>query len=514
MALLGELAGVARAYAPLIICALVVVYCLRNKYQKGLNQIPGPFWASISDLWNFVHVCSGQSTSEYQLHQKYDSPLLRMGPNYVSCSDPESIRVIYGWKRVFKKSDHYLCQNQFSKEGIMVENISAVLDEERHSKLKRAIAHAYAMTTIKDFEPLVDSTSRTFMYQVNKRFAETGATCPLDKWLQMYAFDIIGELTFSKQFGFLKSGTDLDNMMHHTGKAMEYIGTIGQLPAIDYWFRIKNPLLRIRQATTNVVLFTVKQIQDHMAHPDSKNIDFTTRFVASAKKWPEIIDEPQLYELINTNVAAGSDTTGIALRQVVYSMMTHPQVFQKFMDELKDVLKAREGMADSTKPITWQEGNSMKYLQAVIKECLRCHPALGEILPRVVPPGGVSLCGQYIPEGTVIGCNAWTIHQDRGVFGEDADKFRPERWIDNTTEAIYRMDAMSFHFGAGNRMCIGRHIALLEMTKFIPEFFRRFEIELVDPSQWKFKPGWIVPQEGLDAYIRPREPLPYQQDTS
>lgn len=35
-----------------------------------------------------------------------------------------------------------------------------------------------------------------------------------------------GELTFSKRFGFLEQGKDLENMMHHTGKAMDYIGIV------------------------------------------------------------------------------------------------------------------------------------------------------------------------------------------------------------------------------------------------------------------------------------------------
>ena len=89
------------------------------------------------------------------------------------------------------QSDHYICQNQFSKDGVMVENISAVLDEERHSKLKRAIANAYAMSTIVEFEPLVDSTSSIFMKKVDERFAQTGTVCKLDEYLQMYAFDIM-----------------------------------------------------------------------------------------------------------------------------------------------------------------------------------------------------------------------------------------------------------------------------------------------------------------------------------
>ena len=73
----------------------------------------------------------------------------------------------------------------------MVENISAVLDEDRHARLKRAIANAYAMTSIVEFEPLVDSTSRSFMSAIGKRFADTGLECHLGEWLQMYAFDIM-----------------------------------------------------------------------------------------------------------------------------------------------------------------------------------------------------------------------------------------------------------------------------------------------------------------------------------
>lgn len=103
MGLLVDSVVFLKQYAPYIPVVLVLLRCIRNKYQKGLNTIPGPFLAPLSDLWNFFHVCLQRSTSEYHLHQKYKSPLVRMGPNYISCSDPESIRVIYGWKRVFKK---------------------------------------------------------------------------------------------------------------------------------------------------------------------------------------------------------------------------------------------------------------------------------------------------------------------------------------------------------------------------------------------------------------------------
>jgi hypothetical protein len=103
MALFSDLTALLWTYSAPLIFVLTLMRFVRNRYKPGLRQIPGPFLASISDLWNFAHVCLGHSTHEYELHQAYKSPLLRMGPNYVSCSDPESIRVIYGWKRVFQK---------------------------------------------------------------------------------------------------------------------------------------------------------------------------------------------------------------------------------------------------------------------------------------------------------------------------------------------------------------------------------------------------------------------------
>jgi hypothetical protein len=65
------------------------------------------------------------------------------------------------------------------------------MDEEKHTRLARPVANAYAMTAIVDFEPLVDSTSRAFMEQMDKRFVSISRECPLDRWLQMYAFDVM-----------------------------------------------------------------------------------------------------------------------------------------------------------------------------------------------------------------------------------------------------------------------------------------------------------------------------------
>lgn len=79
--------------------------------------------------------------------------------------------------------------------------------------LKRPIAGIYTMSNLMSFEPYVDTTISFFFAQLDKRFAQTGDICNLGTWLQMFAFDVMGELTFSKRLGFLERAEDVDGIM-------------------------------------------------------------------------------------------------------------------------------------------------------------------------------------------------------------------------------------------------------------------------------------------------------------
>lgn len=256
--------------------------------------------------------------------------------------------------------------------------------------------------------------------------------------------------------------------------------------------------------------FTAKQISRHLASRDSTRPDFLTKFLKAREKHPELMTDQRLATYANTNVSAGSDTTAIALREIVYRILTHNGCQERLLSEIAAIVQTRvdnspAGETELEKPITWLEAQSMVYFQAVIKECLRIHPGLGQIIPRDIPAGGLTICGEYLPEGTVVGCNAWTIHRDRSVFGENADEFVPERWLDAPEELLRAMENSIFTFGAGSRICLGKNIALLEINKMVPELLRRFELELVDPRRYTLRPGWLVLQEGLDVRLKMRD---------
>ena len=54
---------------------------------------------------------------------------------------------------------------------------------------------------------------KIFFEQLDRRFVQTNQVCELDSWLQMFAFDVMGEITFSKRLGFLERGEDVDGIM-------------------------------------------------------------------------------------------------------------------------------------------------------------------------------------------------------------------------------------------------------------------------------------------------------------
>lgn len=68
------------------------------------------------------------------------------------------------------------------------------------------------------------------------------------------------------------------------------------------------------------------------------------------------------------------------------------------------------------------------------------HPGVSYPLERIVPKTGAEISGFHLPAGTIVGMNAAVIHRDRSIFGDDADTFRPERWLSDDIEAVKTMD--------------------------------------------------------------------------
>jgi cytochrome P450 len=146
------------------------------------------------------------------------------------------------------------------------------------------------------------------------------------------------------------------------------------------------------------------------------------------------------------------------------------------MAKLRAEIDAAEEQGMLSELVSWSESQKLPFLDAVIREALRLHPTVGLVLERVVPKGGRQIRGRFFKEGTIVGANAWVVHRDKAVFGQDTEAWRPERWLEADEAQKKKMESSNLAFGAGSRTCLGKNISRLEMYKFVPQILRDYEV--------------------------------------
>lgn len=163
---------------------------------------------------------------------------------------------------------------------------------------------------------------------------------------------------------------------------------------------------------------------------------------------------------------AGTDSTSNAIRNTLLSLVSTPRAYQRLQKEIDDGIAA--GTISS--PITFAEGKKLPYLQAVLFESLRLFPPAFGNLPKVVPPAGDTLGGVFVPGGTHIAVNVPAIMQYEPTFGEHAEMFIPERFLNASVEKRREMERVSdLNFGYGRYMCAGFTVAKMELNKIFVE---------------------------------------------
>jgi hypothetical protein len=97
------------------------------------------------------------------------------------------------------------------------------------------------MSSLVNYEPLVSSTMGVFLDKTQELYASTGKTCSFSRWLQYFAFDVIGDLTWSKRLGFVEEDRDVDGIVGFLQHFLSYAGPVSyslemSLPGVNLTF--------------------------------------------------------------------------------------------------------------------------------------------------------------------------------------------------------------------------------------------------------------------------------------
>ncbi|KAE8449712.1 hypothetical protein EG329_007487 [Mollisiaceae sp. DMI_Dod_QoI] len=364
------------------------------------------------------------------------------------------------------------------------------------------------MSALVSYEPFVDNCSSL----LTSRFlslASSNQIIDLQHWLQCYAFDVIGEITFGSRFGFLDMGEDKEGVFKAIDQRGDYSTYVGVFPWVHRWLYPRLPTTGGHGYVYNYTLRQIDQRQRELKDPENKGRegppDIMTKILLAHESDPEKMTRTDLITMCQSNIGAGSDTTAITLSAILYNLVKYPNTWYKLREEIDQAEK--EGKISD--PVTFKEAQDLPYLQAVMKEALRIHSATGLPMPRVVPPEGVTVANYFFPGGTTLGINAWVAHRNTSVFGPDAEYWRPERWLEFEEQGRgAEVEKYSLGFGMGSRTCIGKNISLLEISKLIPQLVRKFDFELVGcagegegQEELKSLNRWFVKQQNFGGRV-------------
>ncbi|KAM0716806.1 hypothetical protein Q7P37_007609 [Cladosporium fusiforme] len=218
-------------------------------------------------------------------------------------------------------------------------------------------------------------------------------------------------------------------------------------------------------------------------------------------------------ELLNV-LLAGRDTTASLLTNVWFVLSKRTDIWAKLQDEVG---------ALHEEPPTFAALKEMNYLRALLRESLRLHPVVPqnyrEALEDATLPVGSGPDGSaplFIPKGKVVAWSVYAMHRRKDYYGEDADEFRPERWLDDAVAGKkgIRPRWEYLPFNGGPRMCLGQQHAMLQASYTTVRLCQVFSgIESRDPSPvWREKLHFTcLNMTGAKVSLTPRRQKPQSE---
>ncbi|KAM0894147.1 hypothetical protein ACQ4PT_024650 [Festuca glaucescens] len=186
----------------------------------------------------------------------------------------------------------------------------------------------------------------------------------------------------------------------------------------------------------------------------------------------ELTDD-RIKSLVKDMIFAGTETSSITLEWAMAELIGNPRAMAKLQDEVARVSNGKPTIEED-------DLSRMEYLKGVLKEALRLHPPAPLLVPHESTTAAI-VQGYEIPAKTALFINAWAIGRDPAAWGDAAEEFRPERFLDGgvvTGIDLRGNDYQLLPFGAGRRVCPAISFALPALEIALASLVGHFDWKL------------------------------------
>ncbi|KAI1614678.1 putative benzoate 4-monooxygenase cytochrome P450 [Exophiala viscosa] len=462
-------------------------YVVYQRFLHPLAKYPGPFLASLTDVWQAHQFMTLQQPYYLtKLHEKH-GPIVRYGPDKLSVTDEACIPIIY------QKSGKSMPKTEFyDAYGAAHPNVFGMRNENIHSIRRRHMSYSFSSSYVKEMEPYLDINIKLLNEKII-RYCLTGEVFDLKKLLHYYVIDVLGELAFSNSFGIQE--TDDESRIPPVVDHSLLAAVTGAWPLMTKTLKTYLPfvphaglqqLFKGRQACADLASRSVQrridnvQLQQELDPDAAERKDLLTNLIlAKHPDTGERLTQMDLETEAFGFIIAGTHTTSATTTLLFYHLLHNPGLMDKCVSEVDANLPPLE-RGQEAYPLTVAEA-SLPYLKNCIKENFRVTPVFTMPLARrVMSPEGVVIAGQHIPQGTSVAVCNHAFHHNPDVWGSDHNVFDPSRWERPEVNAKSRL---LMHFGLGGRQCIGKTVATTNIYKVVSILLRKFRFELPNDQE-------------------------------
>eukprot|EP00930_Biecheleria_cincta_P058853 TRINITY_DN44651_c0_g1_i1.p1 TRINITY_DN44651_c0_g1~~TRINITY_DN44651_c0_g1_i1.p1 ORF type:complete len:624 (+),score=103.74 TRINITY_DN44651_c0_g1_i1:43-1914(+) len=235
----------------------------------------------------------------------------------------------------------------------------------------------------------------------------------------------------------------------------------------------------------------------------SKGLTLLSAMLDARDEDNDLLSDEEVVHNVFGFMVAGVATTGCSLATTCFMLARHPSMQKRLQDEVAE--------ANS-----WEDIKLLPYLSAFITEQLRLWPPLIGVPPRTMAED-VTIQGVDVPKGTDVAIYGLASHRRKHVWGDDAEEFRPERYLEKALKNPVMPSPMPsgvpdeafVTFGGGLRPCIARPLAMVEMKLVLMQLAQRYTLMETQPEKFGMQVAFpvVFPKQELRLELVPRTDL-------